>query len=682
MFDNWGEYNRECTSYAAWMLHSVNGFEMPFHDNAVGWGPDATARGYTVDMNPKPGSIYWTSSPQHVAWVESVSTNGSTVTLEDYNHANTGVWDEYPVATSSASGYIHFKDLSSGGSPWGGVGNAVYLGSDHLTAGQTMQPNTYLVSYNVQFVLMMQTDGNLVEYNNGQALWGAGTSGHPGAYLAAQGDGNIVIYDANGNALWGDGTNGTTLGRFVVQDDGGVVTYNSNNVPLWGNNESGHPTHTYFGSDTLAAGQTLPNDNYLRSANGLYAAIMQTDGNFMVYSPGYHVLWGAGTANTGANYAAMQTDGNFVLYRANNTAVWGSGTNGDGAAHVVMQTDGNFQMYRDSDGAPLWGTGTVVPTGPTIRPSAVAPNGNISVFYPNGSNLVDRYWTPSGGWQATSWVLNPASAASAIDRTTSTIDVFFRNSSNNLVDQSWDGSTWTTTTLVNDGSVRGDPSAITRSSDDMEVFYRDSSNNLHDEAWSSAGGWTNTSWAVGIAGNPSAVHRTSDTMDVFFQDASHNLIDEQWSASTGWSTATLLSDGSVAAAPGALAETAGNINVFYQGRDGYLHDQYWVSGGGWANASWHVAAVGTPSPIARDPGSDFDIFVRTTTGDIADEWFNATSGWQPAAILDSSGTVTTDPAAVNGDSANMDAFYGTSSNTLGVVWWNVNVGWNRTSWGW
>ncbi len=32
--DPWGEYNRECVSYVAWMLHSVNGFEMPFNDNA------------------------------------------------------------------------------------------------------------------------------------------------------------------------------------------------------------------------------------------------------------------------------------------------------------------------------------------------------------------------------------------------------------------------------------------------------------------------------------------------------------------------------------------------------------------------------------------------------------------------------------------------------------------------
>lgn len=113
-YDPWNEENRECTSYVAWMLSSVNGFTMPFYDDAGNWGSDATADGYTVNMTPAVGSVYWTSSPQHVAYVEAVTGGGSTVTLEDYNAAYTGEWAEHTgVATSSASGYIHFKDIST-----------------------------------------------------------------------------------------------------------------------------------------------------------------------------------------------------------------------------------------------------------------------------------------------------------------------------------------------------------------------------------------------------------------------------------------------------------------------------------------------------------------------------------------------------------------------------------------
>ena len=117
ILDTWKEWNRECTSYAAWMLHSVNGFEMPFNDDASGWGTDASNKGYTVNMTPAVGSIFWSTSSDHVAWVESVSSDGTTITTEDYNSGyptNPGWWAEHPgVATSSASGYIHFKDISN-----------------------------------------------------------------------------------------------------------------------------------------------------------------------------------------------------------------------------------------------------------------------------------------------------------------------------------------------------------------------------------------------------------------------------------------------------------------------------------------------------------------------------------------------------------------------------------------
>src|SRR4051794_23072902 len=47
--DNWRMLNRECTSFVAWALSSRNGFDIPFHANAIDWGPQAQARGYHVD---------------------------------------------------------------------------------------------------------------------------------------------------------------------------------------------------------------------------------------------------------------------------------------------------------------------------------------------------------------------------------------------------------------------------------------------------------------------------------------------------------------------------------------------------------------------------------------------------------------------------------------------------------
>ncbi|MCI4658223.1 cell wall-binding repeat-containing protein [Cryobacterium zhongshanensis] len=116
-FDTWREYNRECTSFVAWRLHSRNGFEMPFYNDATGWADDARARGYTVDMNPTVGSVAWWAYG-HLAWVESVNAGG-TVTVEAYNWrtatgAHDGAYHESTYSVSAPSGYIHFKDSGSG----------------------------------------------------------------------------------------------------------------------------------------------------------------------------------------------------------------------------------------------------------------------------------------------------------------------------------------------------------------------------------------------------------------------------------------------------------------------------------------------------------------------------------------------------------------------------------------
>jgi hypothetical protein len=94
------------------MLHSVNGFEIPFHDNASGWVTDAQARGYTVNTTPAAGAVAWMSIG-HVAWVESVNSNG-TVNTEDYNYSYNGMYAEHlNQAASTYQKYIHFKDLAS-----------------------------------------------------------------------------------------------------------------------------------------------------------------------------------------------------------------------------------------------------------------------------------------------------------------------------------------------------------------------------------------------------------------------------------------------------------------------------------------------------------------------------------------------------------------------------------------
>ena len=113
--DPWGLYKRECVSFVAYRLSTVNGFTIPYaYGNANQWGYRAQNEGYRVDMNPAAGSVAWFTGNKgfHVAWV--VGVNGENVEIEEYNYGYTNRYNHRFIPRNSASGYIHFKDLKGG----------------------------------------------------------------------------------------------------------------------------------------------------------------------------------------------------------------------------------------------------------------------------------------------------------------------------------------------------------------------------------------------------------------------------------------------------------------------------------------------------------------------------------------------------------------------------------------
>lgn len=121
--DSWGLYKRECVSFVAYRLSSVNGFTIPWaYGNANQWGYRAQKEGYRVDMNPTPGSVAWFTGNKgfHVAWV--VGANGDNVEIEEYNYGYNNKYNHRVIPRNSASGYIHFKDLTGGTSGGGNTG--------------------------------------------------------------------------------------------------------------------------------------------------------------------------------------------------------------------------------------------------------------------------------------------------------------------------------------------------------------------------------------------------------------------------------------------------------------------------------------------------------------------------------------------------------------------------------
>jgi surface antigen len=362
-FDSWGEYNRECTSFVAWRLSSRNGYTMPFHDNAINWAADARARSIAVDSSPAKGAVAYNGN--HVAWVEDVSADKSKVTIEEYNevdsngngvYADDGTYSERTV-TAGAYQYIHFRDLQSiSGQNTGGI-NAQFVGSDVLTANETLWAGQYILSQNVLYLMVMQGDGNLVLYGGGmRPLWSSGTAGSGANRVVMQGDGNLVIYTPSNRAVWNSRTAGKGSSSFYIQNDGNAAVYNSSG-PTWTSGTGGHPTFSFYGYNGLPANQIMRVNQYIKSDDGRYAALLQGDGNLVLYGPAYHVLWSSGTSGSAATFLAMQPDGNLVLYTSANRPVWNSHTAGQGYSFSVVQSDGNFVIYNTS-GISTWNTET------------------------------------------------------------------------------------------------------------------------------------------------------------------------------------------------------------------------------------------------------------------------------------------------------------------------------------
>jgi hypothetical protein len=166
--------------------------------------------------------------------------------------------------------------------------------------------------------------------------------------LTMQSDGNLVLYQ-NGTALWNTGTSGQNCGtnqcEAVFQSDGNFVVYNGATA-LWNSQTSGNPGATLILTDQLPHIEIMATNQSVLWANA-----------FTFSSANFNLPQGA-SVKLGPTYLAMQSDGNLVMYQGS-TAVWYTGTAANCGANqcrAAFQSDGNFVVYNGS--TPLWSTVT------------------------------------------------------------------------------------------------------------------------------------------------------------------------------------------------------------------------------------------------------------------------------------------------------------------------------------
>jgi hypothetical protein len=97
--------------------------------------------------------------------------------------------------------------------------------SNLLNPGEGLRVGDSITSEDNSCRLILQADGNLVEYRGATAVWASNTTGLPSYCLTMQPDGNLVLYDVKRNPIWASNTSGNDGVGMILQNDGNMVIY-------------------------------------------------------------------------------------------------------------------------------------------------------------------------------------------------------------------------------------------------------------------------------------------------------------------------------------------------------------------------------------------------------------------------------------------------------------------------
>lgn len=190
------------TSLAAWIQSSTK------PPDPGGWADWA----FGVADGPKsPGGVAWAGWQFSAGYNRQGRGYGCSCDDLDLNIVRTESWQRW-----TATGVIPFVD-----------------GPNVLHPGVALAVGDQRLSPDGGSVLVHQSDGNVVVYSSGVAVWATGTHGNATAAFAMQDDGNLVLYGGDGTALWAAGTHGNPGAALRLEDGGRVVVVSSANQPLW-----------------------------------------------------------------------------------------------------------------------------------------------------------------------------------------------------------------------------------------------------------------------------------------------------------------------------------------------------------------------------------------------------------------------------------------------------------------
>ena len=273
-----------------------------------------------------------------------------------------------------------------------GYSNPKYsIKNEQLSFNQT-------IASNGTFRLVMQPDGNLVEYNIFTPIWSTGSSGLYGSYASLEPNGNFVLYSFNGFKLWETKTSGNPDDYLAITKEGyvNIETEVNGGINVLFTTEpknlqdgvkapsSSNPNRVWKGGQTVLK-------------NGPFSLYMQNDGNLVVdyiLKP----IWSTQTGGNPGAYASMNSDGDFFIYNKDSTKLlWSTATSGHPNDYLYLLSNGTIvikasdsltsqQLYSTASVPSAYKIGYDVQFSPN---QTILSNGNFRLLMQNDGNLVE-----------------------------------------------------------------------------------------------------------------------------------------------------------------------------------------------------------------------------------------------------------------------------------------------------
>jgi hypothetical protein len=264
-------------------------------------------------------------NPSNPINVQLYTTNNAFIS-QVYNITPTvNSWKKYSTTftvPTSQSYILYFKGTSTNGDRSTAIQNIILSGAaslgnytyDECLSTATQSGYQYFALQNVNtttskgYCAVSNSSPAITQYGTARVpskmivLWSSNTAGKPGNTALLSNKGSLQVINTSGQAIYSSpNTNITATDTnffLTLQEDGNMVIYkgttpSDNKGLVWSTNTAGNQQSANsrmksmngkYGSNWITNGSTLAPGDFVGSADGKTALVMQTDGNLVLYT--------------------------------------------------------------------------------------------------------------------------------------------------------------------------------------------------------------------------------------------------------------------------------------------------------------------------------------------------------------------------------------------------------------